>query len=341
MTQLNKTYPSFDLVKWLMAICVIAIHTHPLERINNSIILSIYNFIVDLAVPFFFIVSGFLLFSKMEERYNSLINRAKIRKYLFRMLKLYIVWNIIYFPISVFGFMRDCEGVIKSVILYIRNLLIVGANYYSWPLWYLLSLCYATVLVMILLKWNVKVYQIMCLSILIFIIACFITAVVEGDIHGGGYERVSSIIRKSIGDGRILTGFTYFSLGMFLARYKIRFSFKASILGMTLIVFVALIQKSSTFCIAIPKALFFFELVLSIKLKERKCYIYFRHASEVLYFSHMIFFFLWSIRMGSFEGENQYSLNAFIWTFILSNMLSWFTFRICHRQMRIIKLLFG
>lgn len=49
-----------------MAFCVIAIHTQPLVNCNNDSILSIYDSVVRLAVPFFFITSGFLLEKKCD-----------------------------------------------------------------------------------------------------------------------------------------------------------------------------------------------------------------------------------------------------------------------------------
>ena len=59
----NKSiYKAIDILKFLAAICVVAIHTNAFKDINNGI----YNFlsycIFTFAVPFFFIISGFFLF---------------------------------------------------------------------------------------------------------------------------------------------------------------------------------------------------------------------------------------------------------------------------------------
>jgi len=59
-----KKYNSIDIVKWIMAIFVIAIHTHPFNNIDNDIFLLIYNYIMKSAVPFFFMASSFLLFAE-------------------------------------------------------------------------------------------------------------------------------------------------------------------------------------------------------------------------------------------------------------------------------------
>lgn len=49
-----------------MAFCVIAIHTDPLVSCNNTVVLAIYDAVVRMAVPFFFVASGFLLGKKCD-----------------------------------------------------------------------------------------------------------------------------------------------------------------------------------------------------------------------------------------------------------------------------------
>lgn len=42
-----------DVYKYVMAFCVIAIHTSPLKNIENSIIYSAFDTFTSMAVPFF------------------------------------------------------------------------------------------------------------------------------------------------------------------------------------------------------------------------------------------------------------------------------------------------
>lgn len=64
MEKSNKNYNSIDLFKLIMAVCVIAIHTNPLYKCDNKIIVNIYNTVVGVANPFFFLSSGFLIGKK-------------------------------------------------------------------------------------------------------------------------------------------------------------------------------------------------------------------------------------------------------------------------------------
>ena len=114
----NKPLSSLDFMKFLMAICVIAIHTHPLEGITSDAIKIIYSEFVNLAVPFFFMSNGYLLFRNRNTN-NKKEMLQSIKKFGIKMLKLYVIWNFIYLPFAVFGYLLSKESVIKSIILYI------------------------------------------------------------------------------------------------------------------------------------------------------------------------------------------------------------------------------
>lgn len=65
-----KKYNAIDLTKFIMAIFVVALHVEPLKGMQGTFFYQIYNTIARMAVPFFFITSGYLLFYKMTEDYN-------------------------------------------------------------------------------------------------------------------------------------------------------------------------------------------------------------------------------------------------------------------------------
>ena len=78
----SKQYNSIDLMKLIMALVVFAIHTEPLLRCENIVVLNLYKAISDVAVPFFFIASGFLVFDKViflpkNEQERMISNYAK------------------------------------------------------------------------------------------------------------------------------------------------------------------------------------------------------------------------------------------------------------------------
>lgn len=64
MEKSNEKYNAIDLFKLIMAVCVIAIHTNPLYECNSKAVISIYNTLVCVANPFFFLSSGYLIGKK-------------------------------------------------------------------------------------------------------------------------------------------------------------------------------------------------------------------------------------------------------------------------------------
>ena len=55
-------------MKYIMAYCVIAIHTTPLKGIDNNTIYRLYEAAVSIAVPFFFLSTGYLIGRKIRNK---------------------------------------------------------------------------------------------------------------------------------------------------------------------------------------------------------------------------------------------------------------------------------
>ena len=71
-----------------MAFVVVAAHTHPLEYCTVATIKLVYNNFVALAVPFFFLSSGYLLSLKMKYPFVD-TDIYKIKKQLVKIVKMY------------------------------------------------------------------------------------------------------------------------------------------------------------------------------------------------------------------------------------------------------------
>ena len=114
-----------------MAYVVVAIHT------TTSAILGLRW----VAVPFFFVISGFFLFRKMPLGREQELER--IRRWTLKSLKMYLIWTAIYLPFTVYGWWLDGLTWRQCILQFSRNLLFCGENYLSWPLWYLLGMVWA------------------------------------------------------------------------------------------------------------------------------------------------------------------------------------------------------
>ena len=112
----KKNYYGIDLLKFIMAVCVVAIHTQPLYSVQSIVVQRSFDTITSLAVPYFFSVSGFLLFSKIDADISCRRNMEVCKRYLSRVLSLYVIWNIIYLPITIFGFKENNMSFARYVL---------------------------------------------------------------------------------------------------------------------------------------------------------------------------------------------------------------------------------
>ena len=81
-----------DGLRILLATLVVAIHTGPFSSLNLQLNSLFVNSVCRIAVPVFFIMNGYYLFSPG-------ISIEKCGNYCLRLFKSYIIWSIVYLPI--------------------------------------------------------------------------------------------------------------------------------------------------------------------------------------------------------------------------------------------------
>lgn len=96
----RKVIPGLDVLKFSMALLIVAIHS---EAVNNiPIIYEALNPIIMSAVPMFFVVSSFLLFRKMrQDQLTFKQERGILLHFTWRLFLLYIFWMVVQFPLVI------------------------------------------------------------------------------------------------------------------------------------------------------------------------------------------------------------------------------------------------
>ena len=150
-TQKNS-YTNLDIAKFICALLVVVIHTDPLADVAKEMNFFLVNILARVAVPLFFVMSGFFLFGPMLYENSRLsagaenINRTI--RYWKRIAILYGGWSLIYllFIKIPMWYATGWWGlhVIKDAVV---SILFVGTHYH---LWYLLALLYAVPLLFLL-----------------------------------------------------------------------------------------------------------------------------------------------------------------------------------------------
>lgn len=151
-----KKKPSLDIARFIMAIVVVSIHTHPLKNCHSFWVVQIYDNITLYAVPFFFLCSGYFLFHKIRWEADTEHNIVVVNMYIKTTFKLYSIWSLIYLPFAIFDYVTRELTPVRAIVSYFRNFIFVGEHYFSWPLWYLLSYLWALLLLDICIKYGNK-----------------------------------------------------------------------------------------------------------------------------------------------------------------------------------------
>ncbi len=295
-----------------MSLCVVAIHTHPMENCSNVFALNIYASIVSLAVPFFFIASGFLLSIKLHHPYDSEESIQIVKVYAARMIKLYLLWSVIYMPLALYQYiyLDHKHSWLWYVASYMRGLIFIGEHYNSWILWYLLSTIYSLQMIIILLKKHVSLYGIAFIGAVIFLSAYLIDCLVS---YKGPLpvflSALQLLIRITIANGRIFRGMLYIPLGMLLAHktFSVKIAYPLFVACFISTMLSNGIVKSIS---GVVCAVSLFVIVLEFQ-SDSHVYPFMRKMSTVIYFIHM---YVWSIGYKILYGQKHYGLDMFLMT---------------------------
>lgn len=113
---------SIDIFRYIAAILVVAIHTHPFTEINYTLGYIATQVLPRIAIPFFFIVSGFFYIDK-------LLNGKSVFETIKKILLIYLIWSIIYILKDVFSTSLPFLDFIKHSLI---NFFILGSSYHFW-----------------------------------------------------------------------------------------------------------------------------------------------------------------------------------------------------------------
>lgn len=295
-----KQNNSIDLARFIFALLVVAIHVSPFGSTELLTVLGWLDFllrdcIARVTVPFFFIASGYFLFLKTE------INNFDIlpcKTYLKKMIKLYLIWSAIYFPLGFGNAFFDEKGFLHGVIEYIKKFLFSTSFSH---LWYLNALIFATAVIAFLLYKRIKPTFILGAGIVFYIIGLFgqswfgflepLRNTFIWDILKG-VQNVITTTRDGLFDGLIFVG-----IGMFFAYSKIKLTRKQALIGVAFsavllcaealtLQYYNLSRSHDTYLFLLPCSIFLFALIKDIKLPNSEKYKKMRVHSSLIYFIH-------------------------------------------------------
>ena len=148
----KTTYCSIDIAKIFFSICIVMLHTRMWDFIDEKNYYYITRLSFRLAVPFFFIISGYMLSKKVWDKRE--IFWQNLKAYLKRMF----IWIIVLEPINV---LFEVFKMYYKHQLNLSNALNILKNIVFYPygaLWYLQASCVAVIIIYPFFKYNKEKY---------------------------------------------------------------------------------------------------------------------------------------------------------------------------------------
>ena len=329
-TEQNRTYASVDLCKFFMAVVVVAIHVHPFEGYEQSIGVDMYDFVCAVAVPFFFLCTGYFLARGMSNR-DDVSALKLIKKYLKKTLWLYIAWSIAYVPLALLEYFTNTALWWRDLASYMRNLVVTGEHYNSWILWYLLSASYGLVYAYMCVKHNLRISRMVAVGFLLYLLGAVITDFCQ---YNGGLPDVLQLVHKGLRyciSGRIFTSFFFIPMGMLIYKTDLAKWHGCLCMALGFVLWLLGVKDISVLknaIIALSSA-GLFVAVLNICLVDRPIYSNLRISSMAVYFVHL---WVWTVVYGITYQQKTYGMEMFLLTLCASWLISYGY--ICYRKQK-------
>lgn len=292
----RKQYGALDLAKFIAAILIIVLHTSPFSSYNSILNFGFRSIVTIIAVPFFFITSGFLFCTKL----NSL-NEGKgtyYKNYIKRLGIMYLLWSGVYFVFVATDWIRNGVSII-DILQYVKRFFFEGS--YS-TIWFLPALMTAVSIVYFLQK-RLSYEKIFLLAIPFYVIACFGSSYyglsVKIPLISDFYNAYFSFF-DTIKNG-VLFGWIYVALGGVFSEKSFKIK-PCKYLVLTGVFFVLMagetivqtylqwaINGVDTKLMLLPLSIYLFYFVMSLDIKPSPVLVWMRKLSLLMFLSQRIF----------------------------------------------------
>ena len=340
----KRNYNSFDIAKFLCSFLVVAIHIAPFGEQTASDFYTNLNFafqqgICRIAVPLFFIFSGFFLYKKTPANNFSF---APTKKYVCHIALLYLAWTVIYLPISILNIRYFPDGVMAGISLYIKRFFLLGSYI---QLWYLNALMVSVLLVSFLLYKKYSPKKILIISAIFYVIGLLgdgyfgvLDAMTRGTFMQGTVNLYFDVFETT--RNALFFGFFFISIGMVLANTKRSFSTKKSLALFICSLILLLIEaftlwhfdisfEHNLLVASVPCAVFCFMFLETLEVKDRKIYKTLRTMSSLIFFGHLWVEYIFSRWIFSAGGDKYFSTAIpFLTTLIVTILCSFVVIKI-------------
>ena len=286
---LSKPDAKYDLVKFFLSLLVLAIHSELYPMV-------LYPWL-RIAVPLFFVISSYFVFSKMHDAPADK-QKQILKKFVARNLQLYLCWFVILLPATYYlrknvFFTRD---ILSNVWELVKGFLF-GSTFFA--SWFIMATVIGVLLVHLLCKWLRKDWLVFAVAAVAFVIVTLVSSypsVLSGTALMTAVQKYSSVF------GGITCSFPaalfWVFLGKLFAEQKLKFKSTAWLIVLIFVSGAALFAEwkfvislngsfnNDSYFLLAPLCTFLFLGVQKIKPMYWEPSVRFKRASTIIYVAH-------------------------------------------------------
>ena len=313
----------FDILKLIMSFFVAAVHINPLSSYSETLNFYLVNSLGRIPVPVFFTIAGYFLYKKIFS--NPEICACFAKKYLKRIISVYVIWSFIYF---IPYYMKNPSS--TQILKFVPHLLLDGV--YS-QLWYMQALIIVVTLSVVLSN-KIGINKTLIISLVLYTIGLILVPYLPILENILGNNNIVIIIAdklgKKIGRNGLMFGMFFFTFGGFIYNSKRKPDFEISTIGLilsTALLFIetTIIKKIGGHYLGlqlslIPLTYFLinFSLCLERKLKHKIDTKNIRILSFLIYLVHEWIDFLYCKIIKNVQLPSLFNNSIISYTCILS-----------------------
>ncbi|MDE7396730.1 MAG: acyltransferase [Muribaculum sp.] len=266
-----------DIMKYIMAIGVIVIHVGAVFD-GDATFPDAVVWWMRSAVPYFFIVSGYL-FARRNQGWGSTSFYREKAQHVYR---IFGCWLLVYIPIAIITYWEQDYTVAQAIKSYVVGIFTYGQCPGA-PLWYLYALGGFMVTMYLACRFNIPKLYIVGWFILIYLIDYCVSEGIIGT-EQLGIKWFYLLTRRFFGGG------IYILSGMAIYYWR-SYSVRPINMLITATVSIVCFYFNTPFWELMSGATFFI-LALNIMLPENRVWLYLRHQSMWIYYTHMLSIFI-------------------------------------------------
>ena len=336
-------YKGIDIVKFIMALFVVILHTHPLYVVNRTADFFTADVMARAAVPFFFAATGFLLEKQINEQHIDI--RVKLGRYIRKVLILYGIWSVVYLPIILYNkFLISDVTFTYGVFTMMRDFIFAGS--YG-QLWYLPAVAVGVLAVFVSRKYlgerrtGVILFLLFLMGLATQSYFGFTTVLIQPDsILWKGMKAVKKVI-VTCRNG-VFFGSIFLYMGTWIARCDIKMKRWKAVSGLILSTMlfcmeasylwsIGSVRESDMYLMLLPTV--FFLMMCALQIQVRMDTVLFRRMSINIYLVHTAFKFIYR----EFVGEhNESGMPLFLFTLTGTLIMAYLIERFERRRGRLL-----